>query len=61
MKINEKNNYKAILSSFIYGGVENIPEQEKSDEIKKPNDTFTNEGGEKSGFLEVLGTIAWIF
>jgi hypothetical protein len=35
MQINEKNNYKAVLSSFIYGGVSNIPEQEKQDEINK--------------------------
>jgi PKD repeat protein len=61
MKINEKNNYKAILSSLIYGGVENIPEPIKDAEKKILNDTSTGEDGEKSSFLAVLGTIAWIF
>ena len=57
----DKNNFKAILSSFIYGWVDNMPEQEKNDEIKKPNVDGPNDSGEENAIIWVLKTILYIF
>jgi hypothetical protein len=31
----EKNDFKAILKTFVYGGVENIPDAEKEEIINE--------------------------
>ena len=59
----DKNNFKAILSSFVYWGVDNMPEVEKNTEIAKPNTNQTDEwsDGEDSAIFWVIKTILFIF
>jgi hypothetical protein len=59
----DKNNFKAILSSFVYWGVDNIPEGEKKEEIAKPNVDQGDESdsSEDSAIFWVLKTILFIF
>jgi len=34
----QKTDFKAILKTFVYGGVENIPEEEKKEIINETNE-----------------------
>lgn len=57
----DKNNFKAILSSFIYWGVDNIPEKEKNEEIAKPNPSSEDVWENQNGIINVLKIILFIF
>jgi len=52
MTAKQKTDFKAILTTLVYGGVENIPEQEKDEVIEE---TWEDEPN------NVLGLLKWIF
>ncbi|MFK7779797.1 MAG: PKD domain-containing protein, partial [Candidatus Gracilibacteria bacterium] len=52
----EKTDFKAILKTLIYGGVENIPMEEKNEIIKE-----TVSGGTSNFMGLLLGIFKWIF
>ena len=58
MSVKNKKDYKAILSSFVYGGVENMPE----DEIQAEIDDNDNQQPAKRGsaITKVLKIVVWI-
>ena len=58
----DKQNFKAILSSFVYGWVDNIPEPVKQDVIKDDIDESSNNNSlETNAFIGVIKTILFIF
>jgi hypothetical protein len=60
MTTTDKQNFKAILSSFVYGGVDNMPADEKQNEITKGNES-NQADTETSAFINVIKTIFVIF
>jgi len=58
MSVKDKKNYKAILSSFVYGGIDNMPEQEVQDEIDNQDNEETPARG--SAIMKVLVVVLWI-
>jgi hypothetical protein len=61
MTNSDKQNFKAILSSFIYGGVDNMPASVKDPIIKEPTQGGNNNSDETSAFIGVIKTILFIF
>jgi len=61
MTNSDKQNFKAILSSFIYGGVDNMPADVKDPIIKEPTEPGNNNSDETSAFVDVIKTILFIF
>ncbi|MDA7494796.1 PKD domain-containing protein, partial [Candidatus Gracilibacteria bacterium] len=60
MKVSDKQNYKAILSSFIYGGVDNIPAVEKEQVNQEIEEEILKEGGTTNAVIGAFKYIVWI-
>lgn len=58
MSVKDKKDYKAILSSFVYWGVANMPEEEKQEEIDTPQTGDKPASG--SAIMWVLKVVGWI-
>ncbi len=58
MSVKNKKDYKAILSSFVYGGVENMPQEEVQAEIDDTQNQAKPQRG--SAITKVLKIVVWI-
>ena len=58
MSVKNKKDYKAILSSFVYGGVDNMPEEEVQAEIEDNDNQQPAKRG--SAITKVLKIVVWI-
>ncbi|MGB2110785.1 MAG: hypothetical protein ACPHY8_02495 [Patescibacteria group bacterium] len=58
MSVKNKKDYKAILSSFVYGGVENMPDEEVQAEIDDNDNQQPAKRG--SAITKVLKVVVWI-
>jgi hypothetical protein len=58
MSVKDKKDYKAILSSFVYGGVDNMPEEEVQQEIDDNDNQQKPQRG--SAITKVIMVVVWI-